>query len=147
MNATPFFVSLNKLPWVPTRFKIQLLEWNMRLSVVNYIARGCPPLRSDLLNTYKPRDPTLVAKPEDLMPRLHEQQIDDGHIIKVARSLLIAQQASLPYAGRPWLRIRSDKEWLAAHYLLVDSVGAPGATWVRSAGFPQAWAEMPEKDW
>jgi hypothetical protein len=146
LNATPLFLSFNKLRWVPTRFKIQLLEWKMRLSVVNYIARGCPPLRSDPLDTYKPKDPTLIAKPEDLLPRLHGAE-DDGHIIKAARSLLIAQQASLPYADRTWIRIRSDAEWLATHYLLVDSVEAGGATWVRSAGFPQAWGKVPERDW
>lgn len=118
----------------------------MRLSVVNYIARGCPPLQSDLLDTYEPIDPTLVAKPEDLLPRLHRIE-DDGHIVKVARSLLIAQLASQPYADRAWFRIRSDREWLAAHYLLVDSVKPGVATWVRSAGFPQAWEKIPEKDW
>lgn len=70
---------------------------------------------------------------------------DDGHIIKVARSLLIAQQVTKPYSDRDWVRIKGEKEWLAAQYLLLDGAEGPGATWVRAAGFPEAWAGVPGK--
>lgn len=146
LNSAPIFLTLNKLPWIPTSIKARLLEWKMRLDLINYIARGCPPLQPDLLSTYKPRDTTLVAKPSDLLSRFHTAD-DDGHIIKVARSLMIAQEVSRSYADKDWLRIRDDGEWLAAHYLLVDGIEGGGATWVRQTGFPQAWEDMPEKTW
>lgn len=118
----------------------------MRLDLANYIGRCTPSLQSDLLGTYKPRDTTLVSRPSDLLPRFHMIE-DDGHIIKVARSLLIAQEVSRPYADRDWLRIRHDREWLGAHYLLLDAVEAGGATWVRQTGVPEAWENVPEKSW
>ena len=144
LNASPIYLSFNKLSWLPTSAKVRLLEWKMRLDIIDYIARGCPQPQPSLLSTYKPRDKTLVSRPEELLYRFHTMD-DDGHIIKVARSLLIAQQASQPYADREWMRIKDDKEWLGAHYLLLDAVEGPGATWVRATGFPEAWANVPEE--
>lgn len=147
LNSGPIFLSFNKLPFIPNATRVRMLEWKMRQDVLNYIARGSPPLQPELLKTYEPRDTTLVSQPADLLPRIHKMD-DDGHIIKVARSLLIAQEVSQPYADRDWLRIREDKEWLAAHYLLVDSVESGGpATWARQTGFSKAWDGIPKKSW
>ena len=121
----------------------------MRFDIINYIARGSPALHPDLLSTYTPRDNTLsVSGPRDLLPRFHAMHDDDGHIVKVARSLLIAREATRPYADRDWLKIRGEAEWLAAHRLLLDSVEARGeGTWIMQIGFPQAWKGVPEKSW
>lgn len=147
LNSAPIFLSFNKHAWIPTHIKTRLLEWKMRLDLINYVARRSPALQPDLLRTYRPRDgPDLVAKPKALLSRFHGID-DDGHIIKVARSLLIAQETLRPYADREWVRIKDDREWLAAHYLLLDAVKGGGETWVRQAGFAEAWKDVPEKSW
>lgn len=117
----------------------------MRLDLIQYIARGCPALHPDIVCTYTPaRDETPASKPVDLLPRFHATR-DDGHTIKVVRSLLIAQEVSKPYAGKNWLRLRRDDDWLAVHYLLLDGVEGQSSQWVRSAGFDEAWKDVPQR--
>ena len=62
----------------------------------------------------------------------------------MARALLIAQEESKKYAGREWVRIKSEGEWLNAHYVLLDSTEGAEAKWVRSAGFDEAWENIPK---
>ena len=143
INAAPIYLTINAQPWIPKAIKVRLLEWKMRLDVLQYIARGCPDLDISILSNYKPKDAKLVSHPRELLPRFHVLS-DDGHTIKVARALLIAQEESINYSSRDWLRIRGDKEWLNAHYLLLDSTEDAEAKWVRSAGFDEAWENVPK---
>jgi hypothetical protein len=144
LNSSPFFVALFSFPWLPASQKARILEWKIRLDIVEYIARGCPPLRLDAIKSFVPEE-TSAAKPADLLPRFHEI-IDDGHTIKVVRALLIAQELSRKYAGRPWIRIADDDTWLKAHQILLQSTEGPQepALWVRSAGFDEAWEKVPK---
>lgn len=124
-----------------------MLEWKSRLDIVQYIARGCPPLNIDALTSFTPKQgPARSAKsPKDLLPLFHEI-LDDGHTIKVVRALLLAQALSQKYAGRPWIRIADDETWLKTHQVLLESTQGPQepALWVRSAGFDDAWKDVPK---
>jgi hypothetical protein len=101
----------------------------------------------DLLREYKPKDgDKLVDNPEDLFPRIHKI-MDDGHTVKLARALMLAQRVTEPYQDKDWVRIKDD-EWLKAVYVLMDAneeADSQGGTmWVRSAGFDEAWEEIPK---
>lgn len=91
---------------------------------------------------------TLVEGPEELLPRFHEVA-DDGHTVKLARALLLAQRITRPYLERKerpeWLRIVDDQTWLKAHYILLDaSENQPEERhWVRDIGFDDAWNNIP----
>lgn len=158
MTPNPFFLWLKDQDWIPVAGKLRLLELKQRMDVFNYIARGAPRLDINELSSYVPKDirlgkaQSLVAKPEDLLPRFHAIE-DDGHTIKVARSLLLAQRLSqrhLQQQNPPsWLRIKDDETWLKAHYMLLDSVEELDekmgeARWVRSAGLEDAWQNIPK---
>lgn len=117
----------------------------MRLDLVEFAARRCPPLRLDSINQYKPKDEALVSKPEDLLPRFHDI-LDDGHLIKLVRALLIAQDLSRKYAGRPWIRIADDDTWLRAHYILLEGGQLGEPFWVRTAGLDEAWENVPKAE-
>lgn len=72
---------------------------------------------------------------------------DDGHVVKTARALGLAQRLSQEYLDRPWIRIRDDKTWLNTQYLLLDSTWEhPEFPWVRTAGWDEAWKDsgLPE---
>lgn len=140
LTSAPIFLTLNAQSWIPASTKIRLLEWKMRLDLVQYIARGVPTLHPDVLHTYRapPGD-----QPGDLLPRFHVIE-DDGHTIKVVRALLIAQEETRRYATRPWVRIR-EEDWVRVHYLLLRSVEGQTMRWVRSAGFDEAWVEVPKE--
>ncbi|PTB35431.1 uncharacterized protein TrAFT101_008980 [Trichoderma asperellum] len=147
LNSIPFFVTLLSFPWLRDYQKVRILEWKIRLDLIQYIARGCPPLRLDAIKSFVPKqDSSFATKPADLLPRFHEI-IDDGHTIKVVRALLIAQELSRKYAGRPWIRIADDETWLKVHQILLQGTEGPQepALWVRSAGFEEAWVNVPKE--
>lgn len=116
-----------------------MLAYKMRLDVVEYLASGCPPLSRNAVHAYAPPGEALVAHARELLPRFHA--VVDGHAIKAARSLLLAQEASAPWAGRAWVRLDSDDMWLRAMYLLLRSIEGQEFLWVRASGFKEAWRE------
>ncbi|KAH0522217.1 hypothetical protein TsFJ059_006102 [Trichoderma semiorbis] len=148
LNSSPFFVTLLSFPWLTPAQKARILEWKIRLDIVQYIARGCPPLRLDALKSFTPKDSAVAAvtKPEDLLSRFHEI-LDDGHTIKVVRAFFIAQKLSQKFADRPWIRIKDDETWLKMHQVLLQSTEGPQepSLWVRSAGFDDAWQNVPKE--
>lgn len=56
VNVAPIFVTLNKQDWISTEHKVQLLEWKIRMDIVQYVARGCPKLAVDKIANYVPKD-------------------------------------------------------------------------------------------
>lgn len=150
LNSVPFFVTLLSLPWLTPSQKARALEWKIRLDIVQYVARGCPPLRLDSVKSFTPKDAasqSSVTKPEDLLPRFHKI-MDDGHTIKVVRALFIARELSGRFKDRPWIRFADEETWLNVHRLLLESrEGRFGASmWVRSAGFDEAWEDVPKAE-
>ncbi|CEJ82717.1 hypothetical protein VHEMI02766 [[Torrubiella] hemipterigena] len=155
-NASPFFIWLKTQDWIAQAHKIRLLEWKLRGLVLEYLSRGSPPLRLDNIRSYVPKDiqrgkaETPVTSPEILLPRFHASR-DDGHVIKVARSFLLAQKLTQPHLDKPkqpaWLRLVDDESWLKAHYILLDATeGVEGLglegnkiRWVYGIGFEESW--------
>lgn len=142
LTSSPIFLAVNKHDWIPLPQKVRLLEWKMRLDLIEYVAQGCPVLDPRSISTYRPRDEKLVSRPKELLPRFFfDGPPDDGHTIKVARSLLIAEKVSEGWGEKEWARIRGGDVWLKAQYALLDSThgGDDEARWVRGAGFGEAW--------
>jgi hypothetical protein len=118
----------------------------MRLDLINYVARGSPPLHPEAIRGYRPIDEAASAAvrgPADLISRFHDV-LDDGHTIKVVRALLIAQELARKYADRNWIAIKSDDEWTRVHLMLMDSAGGQDPRWIYNSGFEEAWESMPK---
>lgn len=58
VNASPFFVTINAQDWIPAETKARLLEWKIRMDLLQYAARGAPELSVEKLAAYQPRKPT-----------------------------------------------------------------------------------------
>lgn len=97
----------------------------------------------DAIKSYALPESDLVSTPQELLPRFHGI-VDDGHLIKVVRSMLVAQEESRKWVGRPWIRFDDDETWLKAYYMLLRSVEGQETLWVRSAGFKEAWEDVPK---
>ncbi|KAH8908431.1 HypA protein [Coniochaeta sp. PMI_546] len=142
VNASPLWLTINAQPWIRTETKVRLLEWKIRLDLVQYAARACPPLSLNNITSYKPKD-----KPErkslEIISRLHNLD-DDGHAIKLGRAAAVCQQVSKKYEDKSWLTIKGDSAWSQVCHLIVDSVEAPGQNWVRTAGLDEAWNDIPD---
>ena len=143
LNASPLILAICKQDWLPKETLARLVSWRMRYDVIDFITRGSPPLHIDVVDNYVPKDKYLVSNPRELLPRFHAIR-DDGHTVKVARSFLIAQEASEKYPSAPWIRFRSNSTWLKAHYLLLDSTEAYETRWIFSAGFDEQWNDVPQ---
>ena len=57
VNASPFFVTINAQDWIPAEIKARLLEWKIRMDLLQYAGRGVPELSIDKLAGYQPRKP------------------------------------------------------------------------------------------
>jgi hypothetical protein len=55
--------------------------------------------------------------------------------------VVICQELSKKYEGRPWILIKENDAWLRVMYMVLDSVefASDGSRWARSAGFDEAW--------
>ncbi|KAK4467009.1 hypothetical protein QBC42DRAFT_165321 [Cladorrhinum samala] len=140
VNSSPIFVTINKQDWISDETKARLLEWKIRMDLVQYAARGVPELGLDKLKEYKPRSPREGETLQDIISRLHSYG-DDGHAIKLGRATVICRNICKKYEeeGKDWVQIRGEDLWKKICHLIVDSVESPGDTWVRSAGFEEAW--------
>ncbi|KAK7910926.1 hypothetical protein PG985_013407 [Apiospora marii] len=139
VTSAPIFVTLNKQDWISTEQKVRMLEWKIRLDIVQYVARGSPKLSLEKIASYVPKDEASSA--DQLLPRLHTLS-DDGHVIKLWRAMGVGRKISEPYEGRTWLQIKGRHLWDQVAHLIVDSVEAPGPRWVRNAGFEEAWKDV-----
>lgn len=57
VNASPFFVTINAQNWIPAEIKARLLEWKIRMDLLEYAARGVPELSVNKLAGYQPKKP------------------------------------------------------------------------------------------
>ncbi|UKZ69485.1 uncharacterized protein TrAtP1_010491 [Trichoderma atroviride] len=146
LTIGPFLLLIQDAAWIPTSVKLQTLEWKTRFDILHYVVRWAPPLQLGGISSYTPKDTVLVNTWEELLPRFINMP-DDGHVVKTARALGLAQRLSQDYLDRPWIRIRDDKTWLNTQYLLLDSTWEhPEFPWVRTAGWDEAWEDsgLPE---
>ncbi|KAK5139601.1 hypothetical protein LTR04_003456 [Oleoguttula sp. CCFEE 6159] len=139
VNCSIFFSTFVKQPWLDIKDKVRLLEWKGRNDLVMYASRRSPePLLDEVIN-YQPRDMPVkrVACWDQIFDRVANFQ-EDGHACKMIRALAHGEQASKPYEGSTQFRIKGDM-WLKLGSMVMDSVQDTGKTWVRSAGFEEAW--------
>ncbi|XXH00452.1 ubiquitin-specific protease ubp15 [Hypoxylon texense] len=128
--------------WIPIESKVRLLEWKIRMDLVQYAARACPPLLIENIASYVPKDKNLGPANEQL-PRLFVLE-DDGHAIKLFRAVGLGQKVCEKYEGKDWALIKGDL-WTKISHLVVDSVESGGPRWVRGAGDPSAWKDVPDR--
>ncbi|ETS80297.1 hypothetical protein PFICI_07826 [Pestalotiopsis fici W106-1] len=142
VNVNPIFITLNRQDWIPMPLKVRLLEWKIRMDLIQYTARGSPDLDLDRIRAYVPTasNPGPAAA---LLPRMHAF-VDDGHAIKLFRAIGIGREVSKPYEHKEWMIIKGDL-WDQIAHMVVDSVEAPGPTWVRNAGFDEAWQDVRDR--
>lgn len=140
INVCPMFIYINKQDWIPIESKVRLLEWKIRMDLIQYGARASPPLSLENIASYVSKDKN-VGSTDELLRRMHAVE-DDGHAIKLFRAVLLGQTVSEKYEDKDWIKIKGDL-WTKIKHLVVDSVEGSGARWVRAAGDLIAWEDAP----
>lgn len=114
----------------------------MRYDVLQYIARGCPLLRMSTIRECSTHVMQEAKLPVDLLPTF-QNIFDDGHVVKVVRSLLLAEETSSEWKGSRWMRLSNVEDWLQAHRMLLRGVQGQNDKWIYGTGFTSAWKDMP----
>ncbi|KAK3308158.1 uncharacterized protein B0T15DRAFT_490753 [Chaetomium strumarium] len=145
VNASPIFVTLIAADWIPAETKARLIEWKIRMDLLQYAARGVPELSVEKLASYQPQKPHAGGSLPEIIARLHTFP-DDGHAIKLGRATGVCHNICRKYEdeGKDWLKVKGEDMWKRVSHLVVDSVEAPGPHWVRSCGFDEAWKDVPD---
>jgi len=157
VNCSIFFPTFNAQPWLSQANKIRLLEWKGYLDLVMYASRRSPAPLLDEIANYAPKKPSTKNSPSEaaaggqtswpgIFQRLFEYG-DDGHAVKLGRAVAHGQAFCEKYEkdGEEWCVVKGDM-WEKIGHMVIDSVEDKGATWVRSAGFKEAWEEYGDRD-
>ncbi|KAL2670711.1 hypothetical protein Neosp_014510 [[Neocosmospora] mangrovei] len=121
-------------PWLSIADKVRLLEWKIRLDLVQYVARGCPAVSLEGIESYVPKQPSEGS--------LYDFG-DDGHAIKQARATAICHELMEEYKDKSWAVLKDESIWKKIQHMVVDAVEGPGVLYVRSTGFDEAWKGVP----
>jgi Questin oxidase-like len=142
LNSSIFLSRFMKLQFLPMEAKIRLLNWKARNDLVQYTARGAPTLRLDEIENYKSKQPSDWP---GLFERVN-QFPDDGHTAKFMRNLAHAEVVCSVWqsTNKESFRIQGDM-WRKLGNMLIDSVEAGEPHWIRSAGFDEAWENVPAR--
>jgi hypothetical protein len=139
-NCTVFFPAFLRQEWLGEADKVRLLEWKIRLDLVLYASQKSPEIRLEDVRNYRSKKP---ASWEDVVARVCGF-VDDGHASKLVRAIANGEHVSKPYEGSDAFRLKGD-DWHRLGLMAIDSVETSGPTWVRSAGFDEAWAGVPKR--
>ncbi|RSL73791.1 hypothetical protein CEP54_000065 [Fusarium duplospermum] len=143
-NSSLIYLTFNSQPWLSVADKVRLLEWKIRLDLVQYAARGCPAVSLKRITSYVPKQPSEESAREIGM-RLYDFG-DDGHAIKQARATAVCHELMETYKDKPWAVLKDDSIWKKIQHMVVDVVEGPGVLYVRSTGFEEAWKDVPGQD-
>lgn len=107
-----------------------------------YASRACPRLLAlSAATDYASKQDSSWA---DIFARVCAFP-DDGHAAKLVRALAHGEKACAEFEDAEGFVVKGDV-WRVLGNMAVDSVEAAGPTWVRGAGFEEAWKDVPERE-
>jgi len=142
INSSIFFTTFRSLSFLSPAQKVRLLEWKVRIDLALYASRGSPKLLLHEVESYKAKQ---NSDWDAIFTRVKNYDDDDGHAAKLVRALAHGEQVSAKWEGKDGFRIKGDV-WRKVGNMAIDSVEAAGPTWVRNAGFEEAWEDVPIRE-
>ena len=143
-NASVFWSAFLKQDWLSPANKVRLLEWKIRMDLTMYASRKSPKILMDEIRGHKPKKPSGWDEVQDRVCSID----DDGHTVKLVRAIAHAQEISKPYEDNDAFRLKQ-ADFLQLAHMAIDAAESTAGTsesgWVRSAGFDEAWEEVPAK--
>ncbi|OTA23541.1 hypothetical protein BTJ68_12650 [Hortaea werneckii EXF-2000] len=140
VNCSIFYSAFLKADWISEANKCRLLEWKVWNDLAMYASRKCPDIRLDLVRNHQPTQPSGWDPIQDRACAIE----DDGHTSKLIRALAHGQNVCRKYEARDEFRVKHD-DWLQMAHSVIDSVDVGDSRWVRSAGFDEAWENVPAR--
>ncbi|KAJ9148279.1 HypA-like protein [Pleurostoma richardsiae] len=139
VNSNLFTTVYARSAWIDRRVRARILEWKARIDLFLYCAQGSPALHGEDIRDYAPKVPgpnpwTTVV---DRTLRLSE----DGHVAKMVRALAAAERDMARQSPGGSSLVAPD-DWARMANMVIDGAEAGGVTWIRGAGFDDAWTSF-----
>ncbi|KAI9147436.1 Questin oxidase [Paramyrothecium foliicola] len=141
VNSAIMYLTTLQQAWLSRRQKCRLLEWKIRMDLIQYVARGRTPISVEAIASYEPKLPSKSSV-RDIGNRLHDFG-DDGHGIKQARATALCHELMKNWEDKPWAILKGDSIWQRIQHMVVDALEVPGPLYARSAGYEEAWKDVP----
>ncbi|KID64041.1 hypothetical protein MAN_07212, partial [Metarhizium hybridum] len=120
-------------------FSLIMLEWKIRMDLLQYVAQASPAFSVESIVNYTPKlKHGSMASVRDIGVRLQSFG-DDGHAIKQARAIAICHELMKKYETKSWAVLKGDDIWKKIQHMVVDAVEGPGVLYVRCAGLQEVW--------
>lgn len=146
-NSSLFLPTLLSLPFLTPQKRVRLLTRKVYLDLALYASRRSPALLSSEITGYIPSEPNQASW-EGLFERLFKYE-DDGHAVKLGRAVrygeVLMEDTRGEGNGEEEEELVKKDMWAKIGNMVVDSVEDGGETWVRSAGFEEAWEGYGER--
>jgi hypothetical protein len=148
VNSGIFFSKLMQADWLSPSNKMRLLEWKIRGDLALYVSRNTPSLSMSAITSYSPKEQDTTGT--NPWPRIIERvrnYPDDGHASKLVRALAHSKEVCTKFENDPDLGFQiKGNDWDRIGHMAIDSAEMEtGPTWVRGAGFQEAWKDVPER--
>ncbi|KAL5588220.1 hypothetical protein FOBRF1_014748 [Fusarium oxysporum] len=141
VNSAVMYLTTLQQEWLTREDKRRLLEWKIRMDLIQYVARGRPSISAEAIASYEPKIPS-TSSVREIGNRLQDFG-DDGHGIKQARATALCHELMKNWEHKPWAILKGDLIWERIQHMVVDALEIPGPLYVRSAGFDEAWKVIP----
>ena len=105
-----------------------------------YASRKSPEIR---LNDIRENVPKRKSGWDDVFERACKFD-DDGHASKLVRAVANGEKVCKNFEGERGFELQGE-DWLKIGHMVIDSVEMEGNNWIRSAGFDEAWENVPER--
>ncbi|KAK4119023.1 hypothetical protein N657DRAFT_675207 [Parathielavia appendiculata] len=145
VNASIFFTTFNRLPWLSLADKVRLVERKARVDLVWYAASAAAELSLDWVEGYVPTH----SKGLDWqgLYKVVNKAHDDGHVAKFVRAIRNGQESSRKYEtgeGSENFPVKGES-WFKLAQLSYDSTLGlgPDDKWIWGAGFDPLWNAVP----
>ncbi|KJK78270.1 hypothetical protein H634G_06443 [Metarhizium anisopliae BRIP 53293] len=143
INSSLIYLVINKQNWISLDTKARMLEWKIRMDLLQYVAQASPAFSVESILNYTPKlQHGSMASVRDIGVRLQSFG-DDGHAIKQARATAICHELMKKYEIKPWAVLKGDEIWKKIQHMVVDAVEGPGVLYVRCAGLQGVWKDVP----
>ncbi|KAM0490399.1 hypothetical protein ACHAP8_011616 [Fusarium lateritium] len=141
VNSAVMYLQNIQNEWMTRDDKRRLLEWKIRMDLIQYVARGRPPISVKAIASYEPKIPS-TSSVREIGNRLQDFG-DDGHGIKQARATALCHEVMKSWEDKSWAVLKGDTIWKKIQHMVVDALEISGPLYVRSAGFEEAWVGIP----
>ncbi|KAL6912640.1 hypothetical protein FSST1_010400 [Fusarium sambucinum] len=126
VNSAVMYLQNIQNEWMTRDDKRRLLEWKIRMDLIQYVARGRPPISVKAIASYEPKIPSTSSVRGKFFQLSLDDFGDDGHGIKQARATALCHEVMKSWEDKSWAVLKGDTIWKKIQHMVVDALEISG---------------------